>query len=319
MLRLGTLMALAGRLLPPVFGGLPAPRGGMAVFPPCLAWLGVEVRLDADGTIDLATNIEGVGPGRRVVAASEGALREALPPAWWPTLAVLADWASGRDPALAPVTELWFEVDAGGEGRPPIVFLTLVDMATQDVRRVLASPALRSLGAADAVVDRFARMHAAWPAELQLHHVASLAPRGSPALRVVASTPVELLLPTIEALGWQGDASAVRGLLAALGDHSGRVTFDLDLEDGPSRRLGIEWYLPTMPAGDPRWRRALDVAGELAGGRPDRIAAAEAWANDPVGVGRVGVRRYFQLKFVLRPDIGWTAKAYLGVRPRLAG
>ncbi|MBL9101689.1 MAG: hypothetical protein JNL82_12070 [Myxococcales bacterium] len=186
------------------------------------------------------------------------------------------------------------------------------------LERVLGAPALPALGVPDSVLDCFSRVYRGWSAGIELHHLASLSPRGAPALRVVASTPFERLLPTIEELGWQGDASAVHALLTALGDHSGRVTFDLDLADGPSHRLGIEWYLPTIPAGDPRWRQALAVAGELAGGCAARIAAAEAWANERGGVGRVGVRRYFQLKFVLRSGAAWATKAYLGVRPALA-
>lgn len=318
MLRLDSLLGIARGLLPACMGSLPSVySGGLGRFPPCLGWLGVEARLDAEPTLDLAVSVDGRGPGRLVLAAAADLLRADLPERWQPTLVAIDDWAAARDPATAAATELWFEVDAGGEDRPPIVFFTMVGADSAAVDALLAATALRRLGAPDPAIERLAQARAGWSSDVHLHHLASLTPRGRSALRVVASAPSEALVPTLAGLGWVGDAAGLGELLAALGDWTGRVSFDLDLDDDPPRRLGIEWHLPSSPRTDSRWQRAFAAARELAGASPEKIDAAKEWAEDIALGERVAIHRYLHLKFVLRPASSPMAKGYLGLTARL--
>jgi hypothetical protein len=318
MLRLDSLLGIARGLLPACLGGVPAGfAGGLGRFPPCLGWLGVEVRLDAGAAVDLAVSIDGRGPGRLVLAASAAQLRADLPTSWQATLAVVDEWAAARDPAVGAARELWFEVDAGAELRPPIVFFTLVDVDEAAVDPLLAASALRRLGAPDPAVERLRRARAGWSPGVRLHHVASLTPRGRAALRVVASAPREALGRTLSELGWAGDEDALSTLIEALGDWTGRVSFDLDLDDEAPRRLGIEWYLPVSSRGDPRWQRAFAAAQTLAGALPEKVEAAREWGEDFAIGERVLLHRYLHLKFVLVAGAPTAVKGYLGLMPRL--
>ncbi|MBL9107091.1 MAG: hypothetical protein JNL82_39695 [Myxococcales bacterium] len=318
MVRLDSLLGLARGLLPACVGTVPATLpGGLGRFPPCLSWLGVEVRLDDDATVDLAASVDGRGAGRLVLAASEVQLRADLPAQWGATLAAIGDWAAARDPGLAAVQELWFEVDAGGELRPPIVFFTVVGALPDGVDALLDAAVLPRLGAPPEALERLRTARAGWTSDVRVHHLASLAPRGRGGLRVVASAPTDALMATLRGLGWADDTAVLDALLAALGDWTGRVSFDLDLDADAPRRLGIEWHLLASPRTDPRWQRALAAAQELAGARPEKVEAAREWAEDITLGERVTIHRYMHLKFVVRPDVPLTSKAYLGLAPRL--
>lgn len=318
MLRLDSLLGIARGLLPGSVGRLPYTLpGGLAHFPPCLSWLGIEFRLDARSDLDLAVSIEGRGPGRQVLAASASQLRAALPAQWRSTLAAIDAWAGATDPALAAATELWLEVDAGAEERPPIVFLTTVGLAATAIEGLLASPVLLHLGTPEPALARLRRACADWQPAIHLHHVASLSPRGRSALRVVASAPRDALASTLAELGWTNTQPELDDLLARLGDWTGRVSFDLDLDDDAPQRLGIEWYLPVSPRTDPRWQQAFSAAQELAGALPDKIEAAREWAEDLAIGTDVVVHRYLHLKFVLRPKEPLSVKGYLGLCPRI--
>ncbi len=285
-------------------GALPAWAGALdraadldRAFGPTLTWLSLELR--PGGRVDLATCVARPDAAAlaRHAAASEPLAPAAAFARWW------ADGAGGL-----PLPTAWFEFDA--RRAVPLVFAALargpadaLPDAEQAIALLDAAPTFRDALSAE-VLATARRVLAALPAGAIPLHLASLAPRGLAALRLVATVPLAALDPWLDAIGWPGPRGRARTLATRAGAFGSHLNVHLDL--GPAVGPGLAVELFWRDPGDRRWNRVLDAL-PVDADRP-LVDAGRRWTSrDPR-------RRRLQVKLVLAADGSLAARPYLAQR-----
>jgi hypothetical protein len=118
----------------------------------------------------------------------------------------------------------------------------------------------------------------------------------------------------LERAGWQGSRGELERWLERSCPSTVLQSINLDVGPGVGRRVGVEYYFPTSPAADPRWRTVLDALVAAGACSSERRAQLEAWpsrgADDAASPERT-VDRDLLLKVVFETGAPLRAKAYL--------
>jgi hypothetical protein len=290
---------------------------------------GFEIRLDHDDTVDLGVLLTPEAGRDDFAHSLESRIAPLLRSSReWERLARLCcDWADPASHARARIRQMFLEFDAP-DGRShetpvPSVFLSVRsrfgwevvdDTNTTDWLLDEALPTLNGAALPPSLRGLVQRCIAALPAEGRLLHVAVMLGRTPMTLRLFLAVPVPKLKDTLAPCGWPGDTARIEALHARYGGGADFAQVQLDLFEGVSDRIGLEF---SPPPND--WPRLLTRLVEDDLCLPEKRDALLAWPEvlraplSPGGWPCTFERELSHVKLVHRSDRPLEAKAYVTV------
>lgn len=267
------LPTLAHRISP-VLGDVGGLGALMRALPPILTG-GFECRLSgASRQVDLQLCLLRED---RLAARLEPALRAALhqlaPPGATPDRldGLLADWRT-----TTPLVEIWLEFDPVPGGFLPSVFLGFPPTRPdEDPASAMGDVAARLTGRQpDRLMRLVTALRAAVPGAFPSHLGLMLGRPGGGMRLNIKRLQADMIVPTLEAIGWPGDLTEAAMLGRALLAVSDRMTLtvDLDPERGVLPAIGFECAAGPRPPHPP-----LALTTVLGLADVERRSAAEAW------------------------------------------
>ena len=179
---------------------------------------------------------------------------------------------------------------------------------------------------------RIDSLTAAIPGKGRVFQMGVMGARESPAARLcVRNLDSEMLEHWTAAIGWPGDPSSLRKILAGLESLSYRLALDVDiLPDRVGPKLGIEIYCAKRVVSMEVWRPVCDVLVAQGLVQAEKLAALDSFPSlrqfrqigarnrkPPIGYPVLGTNLH-HLKVVFAGDAAIEAKAYLGIyRPMM--
>jgi hypothetical protein len=347
----GTIDRAAARLPPALVGPEPlaAVRRIAALIPASLtSWIDFECRLQSGRPqVDLSIRID--GPSRDRLAVCSLALEESPGGAAWRRVAALArEWGNAGSPTHRNIAAAWLEFDldagTGASMAPPRVFIDFARArhAAGDRCRAMTAALAPIVGrpAPEWLREGLGRCLRVLPPASDLVYV------GLPAHERVTSVRLCVLGMDerragdyLEAVGWPGDAAALRRRLGSWRRpgrdrvaRSAILQFDLDDRCRIGSRLGLEYPLRRRPQvrGAVAERGFLDDLVACGACAADKRDALLAWPGCEVTIlpheiwPSLVMRRVSHVKIVCEgPDEPIEAKAYVcfahAWRPAITG
>lgn len=104
----------------------------------------------------------------------------------------------------------------------------------------------------------------ACPKSVFVSHIGAMLSRNFPALRVnIKRLPPDGLISYLQAVGWQGETTAVEALMRQLFELCDRITVCLDVGNKIYPQIGLECIFIKQPPSEPRWSILLDYLVKL--------------------------------------------------------
>ena len=311
-------------------------QDALPALPPACSIGAFECRLEAGARqVDLEVCLREGGGGRASLAAGLPEFEDSTrgDPRWARTIEFLRSWCHPGSPLFDTVPVVWLELDVDEsetDSAVPFVVFTLDPeapfangtMLTERTEGALLTGlnllAGDELGHSSASTLR--RCLLALPSGTRLLHAALRPTVDRDLLRIILRMEWRCLTAYLCHLGWRGSSTEQDAWLTRTCPTTLMSSINLDLADGVGPRIGIEYYFPTQPASDPRWRTVFDALVEVGACTEERRAQLEAWPSygkEHEETGLLRVERELLLKVVYEQGQPLRAKAYLSFAPRL--
>ena len=238
---------------------------------------------------------------------------------------LLEEWTLAGALLCEKTSLVWLEYDlpAGGESRPPMVYFGLLGLSPAELGSLARRTRQLMTGRSpeDAWISTIEHCMSSLPEDGQITFLADpCRSRGVEHARLIAQIPRERAWSWLERVGWPGSRDLWEHAAATFENGPTYISLYVDVADTIGPLLGVE---ATLPPGTSQelWRELADRLVDLGTTTAEEAAAVIAWAGtetvDLPGVeSLLRIDRMPDFKLVLDARGKISTKAYLGFRAR---